>query len=208
MQETALRKGQQPCEGLTLCRGWIDKAAAAQPDAWCTKRGAERLMPPATPEPRHALVEHVGSEAAVDTGIMPQLGARAKNARAKDEMAKHLPECHDEVDGNENGREADESSIGKQDKEWKRGERGRECLRSSGGDLCGQLRAEYEIRVFHHENGEDVQRKVLDEHGHDFDTEPLPTCLVPAKALTCPKRDGCEVDCRARERLLGLGKTR
>lgn len=113
MQKPALRKCQKAYESLTLCRARVDVATAAQPNARCTERDAESLMPPATPEPRHAFVEHVGGEATVDARVMPQLGAGAKNARAEDEVAEHLPKGDDEIDCHEDGKEADEASVGK-----------------------------------------------------------------------------------------------
>lgn len=119
MQEPALRKSQKPCEGLTLCRTQVDistattATTAAQPEARCTEGDAKRLMPPTTPESRHALVEHIDGEAAIDARVVPQLGARAENARAEDEMAKHLPQGDDEVDCDEDGDEADQAAVGK-----------------------------------------------------------------------------------------------
>lgn len=113
MQKPALRKGQKSYEGLTLRRFWVDVATATQPNARCAERDAESLMPPTTPEASHALVEHVDGEATVDTGVMPQLGARTENAMAEDKVAEHLPKGDNEVDGDEDGNEADEASVGK-----------------------------------------------------------------------------------------------
>lgn len=208
MQETALREGQQPCDGLTLRGGRVDIAAAAQPDTRCTKGGAEGLMPPTTPETSHTFVEHAGGEAAVDAGVVPQLGARAEDARAEDKVGEHLIKSHDEIDCDEDCRKADEASVNKQDGWWKGGEIGWECPGYDGGDLFGKFRAEDEVRVFHHDNGKEVQRKVLDEHRHGFDAEPLTASFVTAKTLACTKRDRREVDCRARQRLFSFGKAR
>lgn len=113
MQEPTLRKRQKAYEGLTLSRARVDVATAAQPNARCTERDAKGLMPPTTPEPSHALVEHVDGEATVDARVVPQLGTRAKNARAEDEVAEHLPNGDDEIDSDEDGNEADEASVGK-----------------------------------------------------------------------------------------------
>lgn len=185
MQEAALRKSQKPYEGLSLCRARVDDVAAAdQPDARCTERDTKRLMPPPTPEARHALVEHVDGEAAVDARVVPQLGTRAEKARAEDEVAKHVPQGHDEVDCDEDGHEADEAAVGKQDGWWEAGQIGRESLGRSGGDLCGEFGTENEVRVLHHEDREKVQHKVLDEHWQDFCAKPLAAGLVTAISMT------------------------
>lgn len=82
-----------------------------QPDARGAEGDAKGLVPPAAPEADHAFVEHAGGKAAVDAGVVPQLGAGAEDAGAEDEVGKELPEGHDEVDGDQQGGEADEAAV-------------------------------------------------------------------------------------------------
>ncbi|KUI62080.1 hypothetical protein VP1G_11328 [Cytospora mali] len=53
----------------------------------------------------------VGDEGAVGGGVVPQLGAGAEEAARQEEEAGELPARHDELDGDDDGREAQDRAV-------------------------------------------------------------------------------------------------
>lgn len=124
---------------------------------------------------------------------MPQLGACAKDApqgKVYEELVAH----HDEVDCQENGGTADQAAVEKEQWGGEARKKGWEAEGRGGEDVFG---AEYEVGVFHHEDTEQIQREVRENHGAELGAKPLATGSVSTVALTCAERDRVEVDGRA-----------
>lgn len=207
MEEPALRKGDQARDGLTLSPAKIDPTVARQPETRCAERDAERLVPPPAPEARDALVEDVGDEGAVDARVVPQFAAgaaREEDAR-EEEVGCHLPQGHDQVDGDEDGAEADEAVVEHQEDRGQGGEEGREgkgvlcpgtgspalvqvlwllllLLEGRGG---GELGPEDKVGVFHHEHAQKIQREVTQNHEDYLGAQPFCACSITTVALAC-----------------------
>lgn len=199
VEQAALREGEEARRRLV---GAVPRPR--EPRGGGAKGNAESLVPPAAPEAGEAPVEDVVREAAEEGRVVPEVGAAAEE-RAEGEGADELPQLHHDGDGGEHARGAERGAV---EEELPGGQGGEEGRERDGDGGFGVLRAEDEVRVFHHQDAEGVQGQAARDEGEELAVEPAPAGGVPAVALRRGHGDGSQIDQRAGLRLVRFGEVR